>query len=169
MHGPCFRMLAACAVLVLLMGCRQANEGMQAAALPTVMAIAQMTPSELATTQPVNNNVTGTVNFTQMGDKVLVAADVTGLEPNTRYAIYIHQNPDLSDPALMSAGARWNPDAGDLGDFDADENGHANLEVMVSDISVGGVKHDVIGHAVIIHAKGARISGGIIELKSAPN
>jgi Cu-Zn family superoxide dismutase len=161
---------------------------------PTMVAIAHMTPSKLATTKPVNNDVTGTVTFTQVGDKVLVVADINGLEPNTRHGIHIHEKGDLSDPGLMSTGGHWNPDhhihggpstspvhAGDLGNLDADATGHAHLELLLSNVSVGGVKNDVIGHAVIIHAKaddlssqpsgnaGARVSGGVIEMKTASN
>lgn len=168
-----------------------ATPDLAATTAPTWVAIAHMTPSKLATTKPVNNNVTGTVTFTQVGDKVLVVADINGLDPNTRHGIHIHEKGDLSDPGLMSTGGHWNPDhhihggpttspvhAGDLGNLDADANGHAHLELWLSDISVGGVKNDVSGHAVIIHAKaddlssqpsgnaGARVSGGIIELKT---
>jgi Cu-Zn family superoxide dismutase len=157
------------------------------ATAPMMVAIAHMTPSKSATTKPVNNNVTGTVTFTQVGDKVLVVADISGLEPNTRHGIHIHEKGDLSDPGLMSTGGHWNPDhhihggpstspvhAGDLGNLDADGTGHAHMELTLSNVSVGGMKNDVIGHAVIIHAKaddlssqpsgnsGARVSGGII-------
>jgi superoxide dismutase, Cu-Zn family len=160
-----------------------------AATAPSLVAIAHMTPSKSATTKPVNNDVTGTVTFTQSGDKVLVVVDISGLEPNTRHGIHIHEKGDLSDPGLMSTGGHWNPDhhihggpstspvhAGDLGNLDADANGKAHLELTLSNISVGGMKNDVIGHAVIIHAKaddlssqpsgnaGARVAGGIIEL-----
>jgi Cu-Zn family superoxide dismutase len=156
-----------------------------------MVAVAHMMPSKLATTQPINNDVTGTVTFTQVGDKVLIVADISGLQPNTRHGIHIHEKGDLSDPGLMSTGGHWNPDhhihggpstspvhAGDLGNLDADADGKAHLELTLSNISVGGMKNDVIGHAVIIHAKaddlssqpsgnaGARVSGGVIELES---
>jgi Cu-Zn family superoxide dismutase len=169
----------------------QSDAAAIAATAPAMVAVAHMTPSKSATTKPVNNDVTGTVTFTQDGDKVVVVADITGLEPNTRHGIHIHEKGDLSDPGLMSTGGHWNPDhhmhggpttspvhAGDLGNLDADATGKAHLELTLSDISVGGVKNDVIGHAVIIHAKaddlssqpsgnaGARVSGGVIELET---
>jgi len=158
---------------------------------PAMVAVATMTPSKSATTMPINNDVTGTVTFTEVGDKVLVVADISGLEPNTRHGIHIHEKGDLSDPGLLSTGGHWNPDhhihggpstspvhAGDLGNLDADASGKAHLELTLSGISVGGMKNDVIGHAVIIHAKaddlssqpsgnaGARVSGGIIVLET---
>ena len=186
MWGSRLRVFGAVAVesvvLLVLAGCHQTSDGTAppASVAPTMVAIAHMMPSKLATTQPVNNDVTGTVTFTEVGDKVLVVADVTGLEPSTRHGIEIHEKGDLSDPRLMSTGGRWNPDdrtspvhAGELGNLDADENGHAHLELTLPGISVGGVKNDVIGHAVIIRAKadnlGARVSGGIIELEAAAN
>jgi len=188
---------------LLLFGCHQENQTTQApvAAVPAtavadtapmLVAIAHMTPSKSATTMPINNTVAGTVTFTEEGDKVLVVADISGLEPNTRHGIHIHEKGDLSDPGLLSAGGHWNPDhhihggpstspvhAGDLGNLDADATGKAHLELTLWDISVGGAKNDVIGHAVIIHAKaddlssqpsgnaGARVAGGIIELQTA--
>jgi Cu-Zn family superoxide dismutase len=164
--------------------------GMSSTTAPAMVAVAHMMPSKSATTMPVNNDVTGTVTFTQQGDKVLVVADITGLEPNTRHGIHIHEKGDLSDPGLLSTGGHWNPDhhihggpstspvhAGDLGNLDADATGTAHLELTLSGISVGGMKNDVIGHAVIIHAKaddlssqpsgnaGARVAGGVIELQ----
>ena len=102
-----------------------------AATAPAMVAVAHMAPSKSATTMPANNDVTGTVTFTQAGDKVLVVADISGLEPNTRHGIHIHEKGDLSDPGLMSTGGHWNPDhhihggpstspvhAGDLGNLD---------------------------------------------------
>ncbi len=162
----------------------------EAAGPAQIVAVARITPSKSATTLPANNNVSGIVSFTQQAGGVLVVADISGLEPNTRHGIHIHERGDLSDPNLMSTGGHWNPDhhphggpstspvhAGDLGNLDADAMGHAHLELLLTDVSVGGPKNDVIGHAVIIHARaddlssqpsgnaGARIAGGIIELQ----
>ena len=90
----------------------------------------------------------------------------------------------------MSTGGHYNPDkhvhggpttspvhAGDFGNITADDSGKATLDLTVDDLSVGGAKNDVVGKAVIIHAKeddlksqpagnaGARIAGGVIELQ----
>jgi Cu-Zn family superoxide dismutase len=90
----------------------------------------------------------------------------------------------------MSAGGHFNPDkhihggpttspvhAGDLGNLQADADGKAKMDLTVDDITLGGEKNDVIGKAVIIHAKeddfktqptgnaGGRIGGGVIEMK----
>lgn len=154
------------------------------------IAVAKVTPAKSATTRPVNNDVTGTVTFTQLGDKVVVVADISGLEPNTKHGFHIHDKSDLSAPDLMSTGGHWNPDhhihggpttssvhAGDMGNLEADANGKAHLELTLSGISVGGPKNNVVGHSVIIHAgsddlssqpagnSGPRVAGGVIEMQ----
>ena len=135
--------------------------------------------------------ITGTVTFTQEGDKVKVVADIDGLTPG-EHGFHIHEKPDLSAPDLSSAGGHFNPDhhhhggpgaaehhAGDLGNLTADDKGHAHLEVTVAGLSIDGEKNGVVGHCVIIHAKpddlksdpsgnsGPRIAGGVIEIKKA--
>jgi Cu-Zn family superoxide dismutase len=157
----------------------------------SVVAVAIMKPALAATTQPTNNDVTGTVTFTQVGSDVKVVADITGLAPNTKHGFHIHQKPDLSAPDLMSTGGHFNPGhhphggpttspvhEGDLGNLTADDSGNAHLELTVNDITIGtGAANDIVGHSVIIHAKaddfstqptgnsGARVAGGIIELQ----
>src|SRR5450432_2684957 len=73
------------------------------------VAVATIGPSKAATTQPANNNVTGTVTFTQIGDSVKVVADVLGLAPNSTHGFHIHDKGDLSAPDLSSAGGHFNP------------------------------------------------------------
>jgi Cu-Zn family superoxide dismutase len=153
------------------------------------IAVANIQPSKAATTQPANGQPTGTVTFTQSGEQVKVVADITGLTPNTTHGFHIHEKGDLSAPDLSSAGGHYNPEghahggpttspvhAGDLGNLKSDAQGHAHLELSVDNISLGG-ENDIIGLPVIVHAKaddlksqpsgdaGARIGGGIIELK----
>jgi Cu-Zn family superoxide dismutase len=156
-----------------------------------VIAVAIMKPALAATTQPTNNNVSGTVTFTQIGDSVKVVADITGLAPNTKHGFHIHQKPDLSSPDLLSAGGHFNPGhhmhggpttspvhEGDLGNLTADDNGAVHYELTVNNITIGtGAANDILNHSVIIHAKpddfstqptgnsGARVAGGVIELQ----
>lgn len=154
------------------------------------MAVAQVKPSEAATTQPANGQPSGTVTFRQEGDKVHVTAEIQGLKPNTKHGFHIHEKGDLSAPDLSSAGGHYNPEghahggpttspvhAGDLGNIEANERGEAIYEITVDNITLNGEKNPVAGKAVIIHAKaddfssqpsgdaGARIGGGIIEVK----
>ena len=153
-------------------------------------AVAIIKPSKGAATQPANQSVTGTVAFTQVGDGVKVVADLTGLSPG-KHGIHIHDKADLSAPDLSSAGGHWDPDghkvhggptsegekrhAGDLGNIEADKDGKAHLEETIPGLTLGdGGKHDVVGHAVIVHAKeddmkdiksaGGRVAGGAIEV-----
>lgn len=152
-------------------------------------AVATVGPSKSATTQPTNNNVTGTVTFTAADGKLTFVADIDGLAPNTQHGFHIHEKGDLSDPDLKSAGGHFNPTkekhggptsehhhAGDLGNLTADANGHAHLEGTVMHATLGGdADLSIIGRSVIIHAKaddeksdpagnsGARIAGGEIK------
>lgn len=152
-------------------------------------AVATVGPSKAATTQPTNNNVTGTVTFTTEGDHLTFVADIDGLAPNTEHGFHIHDKGDLSDPELKSAGGHFNPThehhggpntphhhAGDLGNLTADANGHAHLEGTVEHATLGGpADTSILGRSVIIHAKpddeksdpagnsGARIAGGVIK------
>ena len=154
-------------------------------------AVARVGPSQAATTRPVNNNVTGTVTFTQNQDgQVKVVADLSGLSPNSEHAFHLHDKGDLSAPDLPSAGPHFNPagtkhgglhaehrHAGDLGNIKADADGKAHAEITLEDISLGG-ENSIIGKSIIVHAKaddlktdpsgnsGDRIAGGIIEMEA---
>ena len=154
------------------------------------MAMAKIEPSKASATQPANGQPKGEIMFHQMGDKVHITGEITGLKPNAEHAIHIHEKGDLSAPDLMSTGGHYNPDkhihggpttspvhAGDLGNLQADADGKAKMDLTVDDITLGGDKNDVIGKAVIIHAKeddfktqptgnaGGRIGGGVIEMQ----
>ena len=152
-----------------------------------VTAIAQVRPSKAATTQPSDNNVVGTVTFTQTDKGVSFVADIDGFAPNSKHGFHIHDKGDLSAPDLASAGGHFNPTKephggpdsphhhmGDLGNLNADANGHAHLDGTVANVSLTG-DNSIIGKSVIIHAQeddlnsqpsgksGARIAGGVIE------
>ncbi|HEX8522375.1 MAG TPA: superoxide dismutase family protein [Tepidisphaeraceae bacterium] len=152
------------------------------------VAVAHIKPAKAASTQPSFGQPMGTVTFTQMGDKVKVVADLTGLPPG-KHGFHVHEKGDLSAADLTSTGGHFNPGGhphggpttspvheGDLGNITADQNGTAHLDVTLDNISVGtGKPNDVMGRAVIVHAKpddlssqpsgnaGARIGGGKIE------
>jgi Cu-Zn family superoxide dismutase len=154
------------------------------------MAVAKIEPSKASATQPANGQPKGEIMFHQMGDKVHITGEISGLRPNAKHAIHIHEKGDMSAPDLMSTGGHYNPDkhihggpttspvhAGDLGNLTADDKGVAKMDLTVDDISLGGEKNNVVGLPVIIHAKeddlksqpsgnaGGRIGGGIIEMK----
>jgi Cu-Zn family superoxide dismutase len=148
--------VSALLITALLVGCGMTNESKttKAAVMQdiTKVAVAELKPSKAATTQPANNNVTGTVTFAELPDgKVKIVAHVMGLAPNTKHGFHIHEKGDLDSPDLMSTGGHYNPDkhihggpttspvhAGDFGNLESDANGHAMLELTVDDISIGG-------------------------------
>jgi len=134
------------------------------------------------------NTVSGTVNFTQKGDVVLVEAKVNGLKPNGTSGIHIHEKGNCSAADASSAGGHFNPSSsqhggpagearhgGDLGNLKADENGNAQMSIEVSGISLGTEPNSITGRAVIVHAgmddfktqpsghSGARVACGLIS------
>jgi superoxide dismutase, Cu-Zn family len=107
-----------------------------------------------------NSNVTGTVSFTQRGDKVAVVADIHELTPG-QHSLYIHQVGNCTSPNAASAGKVWTlpgtppgaPRQGDLPALVPTTEGNANVLISVRNLSVGdGKPTDVIGHAVVVHA-----------------
>lgn len=132
------------------------------------------------------NSVTGTVDFTQRGSKVLVEADVSGLTPG-EHGFHIHEKGDCSAPDATSAGGHFNPGgqahgnpagtahhSGDLPMLTADASGHAKLSVEVDAITLQEGANNIIGRSVIVHQKaddyqtqptgnsGGRVACGVI-------
>jgi Cu-Zn family superoxide dismutase len=136
----------------------------------------------------VSNTCSGTVRFTQLGDKVRVVADLTGLTANQQHAMHIHEFGDCTAPDGMSSGGHYNPEghqhglptmaarhAGDLGNVRADGAGKAHYEITIENVTLVGMKNPIIGRAVIVHAKpddggqpvgnaGGRIGCGVIGI-----
>lgn len=173
-----------CASVLLIAACAKtadtASTETKSAAVSTT-AVAKLKPAE-------GQNVSGTVTFTKVADGVRVVADVNGLTPG-KHGFHVHEKGDLSAPDLSSAGGHFNPEGeqhgapgdehrhvGDLGNLEADANGHATLDVVDHMIALSG-KDSIVGHAVIIHggaddlksqpsgAAGPRVAGGLIELQ----
>jgi Cu-Zn family superoxide dismutase len=118
--------------------------------------------AQLIATQ--GNSVTGQVQFTQQGDKVLVTAEVRGLKPNTEHGFHVHEKGDCSSVDGLSAGGHFNPDgkahgahdqsehhAGDLPSLKADASGTAFVSFESNTLSVGSGKADVLGRGLIVH------------------
>jgi superoxide dismutase, Cu-Zn family len=146
--------------------------------------IAVLTPTQ-------GSQVAGVVTFRPVGEgKVEVEAKVTGLPPNSKHAIHVHQYGDLTSKDGKSAGDHYNPmghqhglpeqkdrHAGDFGNMDSDENGNATMKLVVDNISLAGRLSPVIGRAVVVHAKpddgsqpsgnaGDRIAVGVIGVRN---
>lgn len=137
------------------------------------------------------SNASGKASFSELKGVVTMEAQFEGLTPGL-HAIHLHENADCSDPDGMSTGGHWNPtferhgkwgDAegfhrGDIGNFEADENGFGRIlfETDLWCIGCDDKTKNILGKSVIVHESeddfvtqptgdaGGRIScGGIIE------
>lgn len=133
-----------------------------------------------------NEKVHGVVLFTQMEEGVLIEAQVNGLTPG-KHGFHIHQYGDISAEDGTSAGGHYNPagvehampdsekrHVGDLGNIEADENGHAMYKKLDEVVQLHG-QHAVLSRAVVVHAgedkftqptggAGGRVAVGVIGL-----
>lgn len=147
-------------------------------------AVAEVAPAS-------GSKVSGTVTFTQKGDKILVQVKLAGL--SALHGFHIHEKGDCSAPDGASAGAHFNPGAAKHGDR-SDKTRHAgdlgniaqaqpdapavedSFEVSGITIGTGGTD-DIVNRAVIVHAfpddgrtqptggAGKRIGCGVIAIK----
>lgn len=156
----------------------EANQG--AASVKGAVAVVRPTGS---------NKVSGVVRLTETGDgKVMVVADIEGLEPSTKHGFHIHELGDCSAPDGSSAGGHYNPGnhphalpdgaprhAGDLGNLESDASGKAHLEITSDAITLAGTRNPVLGRAIIVHEKadtgaqptgdaGGRLGCGVIGI-----
>jgi len=148
---------------------------------------APVASAQLAATK--GNAASGMVNFTPLGNKVLVTAEVSGLKPNSEHGFHVHEKGDCSSGDGMSAGGHFNPGgvphghygqaprhAGDMPNLKADANGKAVYRFETELISVTpGAANNVIGRAVVVHASpddyasqpagnaGARMACGVVK------
>lgn len=129
--------------------------------------------------------------FTEKDGMVTMEAKITGLSAGS-HAIHLHEKADCSSSDGTSTGGHWNPTfaphgkwgaeegyhKGDIGNFEADENGDARVFFQTDEwcIGCGDEEKDIVGKAVVVHqgvddftsqpsgAAGARIScGGVIQ------
>jgi superoxide dismutase, Cu-Zn family len=112
------------------------------------------------------NNVRGTVNFTQSGNKVRVAAKVTGLKPNSEVGFHIHEAGDCSSGDGMSAKGHFNPygkphgapgsperHGGDMPSLKSDANGNAAANFELDTITVAPGPASIVGRGLIVHVQ----------------
>jgi superoxide dismutase, Cu-Zn family len=146
-------------------------------------------PTASATLEPRSgSNVKGTITFTQVGDVVRVAGEVTGHTKGPK-GFHIHAMGDCSAHDAMSAGGHFNPTnskhggpyepvkhAGDLGNIVFNDAGVAKINFTVGDISVSRDQaNGIIGRALMVHAQvddlktdptgnaGGRVACGVIK------
>ena len=120
-----------------------------------------------ANLQPTKGStVRGTVNFEQRGEKVRVAANISGLRPNGEFGFHVHEAGDCSSGDGMSAKGHFNPfgkphgahgsaerHAGDLPSLKSDAKGNASLTADVDTISVGSGPGNIVGRGLIVHVQ----------------
>jgi len=123
------------------------------------------------------STVKGTVEFSQMGDQVMMMAYLSGLTPG-EHAIHLHETADCSSDDGKSTGGHWNPThephgqwgsekgyhKGDIGNFTADADGNATIHFMADQwcMDCDDPTRNIIGKAVIVHQ-------GIDDLVSQPS
>ncbi len=147
---------------------------------------------EITLSPKSESTVTGSVTFTEVeGGMVTMIASIKGLSEG-EHAIHIHQKADCSSADGKSTGGHWNPTMephgkwgakegyhkGDIGNFNATNDGSASINFSTNDWCIGcdDDRKNIIGKAIIVHqgvddyksqpsgAAGSRIScGGIIQ------
>jgi Cu-Zn family superoxide dismutase len=168
------RLAASCAATALLAACQSVP-----ADAPRATAVLEPTKG---------SSVRGTASFVQLGDKVRVTANVTGLKPNGEFGFHIHEAGDCSSGDGMSTKGHFNPygkphayagiperHAGDLMSLKSDSGGNASLEVDLDIITVSPGPASIVGRGLIVHAQaddfktqptgnaGARSACGVIQ------
>jgi Cu-Zn family superoxide dismutase len=159
------------------------------AALSGCKSIPADAPKATANLVPTKSaNAVGTASFYQVGDKVRMVADVSGLVPGREHGFHIHEAGDCSSGDGMSAKGHFNPmakphghygtaerHAGDLRALKADANGNARLETDLDLMTVTPGPTSIVGRGLIVHADpddyktqptgnaGARIACGVIQ------
>lgn len=135
------------------------------------------------------NTASGTVVFSEAGNKLRVVAEITGLSPGP-HGFHIHEKGDCSAPDGTSAGGHYNPTgkphgnpehaehhAGDMPQLVADAKGVAKLVAYIDEVNLGNGEGGIVGRSVIVHAtaddfktqptgnSGARVACGVIVKK----
>ncbi|MBI5066171.1 superoxide dismutase family protein [Candidatus Woesearchaeota archaeon] len=114
--------------------------------------------------KPTDNfHVSGTVIFKEENKGVRVIADLNNLQPGP-HGIHIHEFGSCDNNA-EKAGGHLNPvyskhgspenkehHVGDLGNIDANNKGHAQMDKVFTYLSFSGV-NSIIGRAIVVHAK----------------
>ena len=111
------------------------------------------------------SGVSGVVKFIQQeGQKVTIQAHLKGLSPGL-HGFHIHEWGNLTN-GCVTAGAHFNPHktthagpddevrhVGDMGNIEADADGNGVLVLEDRLIRIYGNENNVVGRAVVVHAK----------------
>ena len=123
-------------------------------------------PRASASLQPTQSNkASGTADFYQVGSKVRVIANLSGLRPGREHGFHVHEAGDCSSGDGMSAKGHFNPEgkphgnpdsgqrhAGDMPMLRADRGGDAKLDTELDIMTVTPGPNSIIGRGLIVHA-----------------
>ena len=113
-----------------------------------------------------SKKIKGKVLFTEnlANNTIIIDVNIEGLKKNALHGFHVHEAGDLSDEC-MSMCSHFNPynklhgcpgnkerHVGDLGNLKTDSNGCANYRMIDDVIKLRGVKANIIGRGLIIHA-----------------
>ena len=111
-----------------------------------------------------NDNIKGVVVFTEEENKIRVALNLSGLNPNSDHGFHVHEAGDLTDNCTSMC-AHFNPynkshgcpgmknrHVGDLGNIHTNSKGQAKYTFFDDMIKLRGNKCNIIGRGLIIHA-----------------
>ena len=142
-----------------------------AASAAAVLAACQSVPADAPKATAVlestkGSTVKGTVNFAEVGSRVRVTANVSGLRPNGEFGFHIHEAGDCSSGDGMSTKGHFNPHgkqhaahssgerhAGDLPSLKSDASGNATLSADLDIITVSPGPASIVGRGLIVHVQ----------------
>ena len=132
--------------------------------------------ADVSAPDDTTTGVTGTVDFRQDGDELVMDLDLAGLAPNSTHGFHIHRDGDCgmadsdgdgADEAAGAAGPHYDPlgtndhgaptdplgekHAGDFGNVTADASGRVSTTIRTTAVSLEG-ERPVEGRAVMVHA-----------------
>lgn len=131
--------------------------------LNSIKAVVNFVPSEF---------INGTAKITPTRNGVSIQLKFQGLTPGSVHGWHIHEFGDISD-GCKAAGGHYNPSnsshgdpthknhhhVGDLGNFQADEEGLVFLEGYFEDINLEG-ENSILGRTIVVHANGDDLGKG---------
>ena len=113
---------------------------------------------------PDENDIKGTVKFTEVGSKIKIDLYLSGLKPNSLHGFHIHEAGDLTDKCTSMC-SHFNPygqthgcpgmkqrHVGDLGNIQTNNKGEAKYSFFDDVIKLRGTKANILGRGLIIHA-----------------
>jgi superoxide dismutase, Cu-Zn family len=144
-----------------------AAEPAMAPALPPAPEVApgMRAAAQVAAVNDSSGTTLGLVTFEQIGARVSVTGQFTGLTPGL-HGFSVHDVGDCGGKLAANAGRHFNPSnvrhgpigasvrhVGDFGNLDVDEDGHATFEMTTDSLTVSPGPDSVVGRALVIHAR----------------